>query len=115
LGTILQMTNYPNDNHGDQLRRVAEDGADMTSAMIIDFTVSAPDERSARAIAALAEKQGFDPSLGDNGGGKPWSVYCSRSMLATHEGVVAAQAQLDALAAGHGGHCEGWATFGNGG
>jgi len=109
------MTNYPNDNNGDQLRRVAEDGADMTSAMIIDFTVSAPDERSARAIAALAEKQGFDPSLGDNGGGKPWSVYCSRSMLATHEGVVAAQAQLDALAAGHGGHCEGWATFGNGG
>lgn len=104
---------FPADTDGEALRRVSEDGSDMGSPMIIDFTVLAPDERSARAIAALAEAQGFDPSLSDEGG--KWSVYCSKSMLATHAGVVAEQAALDTLANPHGGRCDGWATFGNGG
>ena len=106
---------FPDDADGDALRRVAADGADMNSAMIIDFTVLAPDEASARAIAELAEAQGFDPSISDEGGSGQWGVYCSKSMLATHAGVVAEQATLNALAAPRGGRCDGWATFGNGG
>lgn len=106
---------FPDDADGAALRRVSEDGSDMGSPMIIDFTVLAPDEASARAIAALAEAHGFDPSLSDDGGGSKWSVYCSKSMLATHAGVVAEQAALNALAAPRGGRCDGWATFGNGG
>ena len=106
---------YPADADGDALRRVIEDGADIASPMVIDFSVVAPDERSARAIAALVVSQGFDPSITDDGGSGRWSVYCSKSMLATHAGVVAEQATLNALAAPQGGHCDGWATFGNGG
>ncbi len=106
---------FPADADGETLRRVSEDGADMSSPMIIDFTVVAPTESSARAIAALAASQGFDPSISDAGGSGQWSVYCSKSMLATHAGVVAEQATLNALARPQGGHCDGWASFGNGG
>ena len=106
---------FPADADGDALRRVAEDGADMSSPMVIDYSVTAPDERAARVIAALVEAQGFDPSISDAGGGGSWSVYCSKSMLATYEGVVNTQAALNALVASYGGRCDGWASFGNGG
>ena len=106
---------FPADADGDRLRQVAADGADMASPMVIDFSVTAPDERAARAIAALVEAQGFDPSISDAGGSGSWNVYCSKSMLATYAGVVSMQAALTALVANLGGRCDGWASFGNGG
>ena len=67
---------------------MAEAGADMSLPMTIDFAVDVPDERAARAIAELVSTDGFDPSISDNGGSSTWSVYCSKTMLATYEGVV---------------------------
>ena len=104
---------YPNDADGDALRRVVEAGADMSRSMTIDFSVDAPDERAARVIAELVSAHGFDPSISSNEGNASWSVYCSKSMLATYEGVVSVQAQLNQLVAPHGGTCDGWGTFGN--
>lgn len=106
---------FPADADGDALRRVAEDGADMSSPMVIDYSVTVPDERTARVVAALVAAQGFDPSISDAGGSGSWNVYCSKSMLATHDGVVGTQATLNALVAAHGGRCDGWSSFGNGG
>jgi Regulator of ribonuclease activity B len=108
-----QPQDYPNDADGESLRGVAEAGADMSQPMSIDFSVSAPDEASARKIARLSEDHGFDPSFSDNGGKGPWSVYCTKTMLATYEGVTEAQAQLNEVAAPLNGRCEGWTTFGN--
>lgn len=104
---------YPDDTDGAELRKVAAAGADMSSPMVIEFSIEAADERSARDIAELVEAQGFDPSISDNEGRGSWSVYCARSMLATYEGVVAVQAELTTLVTAHGGRCDGWATFGN--
>lgn len=106
---------FPQDADGDSLRLAADGGADMTRPMVIDFTVLAPNEGSARSIAKLVESHGFDPSISDDGRGGTWSVYCSMSMLATYEGVVGIRAQLNTLIESHGGHCDGWVTFGNGG
>lgn len=104
---------FPNDADGDSLRRVVECGSDLSQPMSIDFTIEAPNENAARRIADLASAQGFDPSISDNEGRSSWSVYCSKFMLATYEGVVAAQAQLNELSRLHGGRCDGWSTFGN--
>ena len=104
---------FPNDADGDSLRRVAESGSDLSQPMSIDFTVKAPDERAARIIADLVSARGFDPSISDGDGKSSWSVFCSKFMLATHEGVVAAQAELNELSRPHGGACDGWLTFGN--
>ena len=112
---VTTVIEFPADVDGDALRRVMQDGADMASSMVIDFWVVAPDERSARAIAVLVVTQGFDPSIADDGASSKWSVYCSKSMLATYEGVVAERTALNALIAPQGGHCDGWATYGNGG
>ncbi len=58
---------YPNDPDGESPRLAAEGGADLTRSMIIDFTVSVPDERAARGVAERVEAEGFDPSISDEG------------------------------------------------
>jgi hypothetical protein len=104
---------FPNDFDGDSLRRIVESGSDLSQPMSIDFNIEAPDEKSARIIATLAADKGFDPSICDNPGKSTWNVYCSKFMLATYDGVVGAQAQLNDLSRPHGGRCDGWGTFGN--
>jgi hypothetical protein len=104
---------YPNDADGDSLRRVRDSGSDMSRPMTIDFSVNVPDEGTARAVADAVSMHGFDPSISDNEGRGAWSVYCAKTMLATYDSVLAAQAQLNELVKSHGGICDGWQTFGN--
>ena len=106
---------YPNDADGDALRSVAGSGSDMSSPMVIDFSVRVPDEAAARRLAVLVESLGFDPSIYQDPDNGSWSLNCSKSMLATHAGVVAAQIQLNEVAQPHGGSCQGWGSFGNSG
>jgi hypothetical protein len=106
-------SSFPNDADGDALRRVVEAGADMSQPMTIDFSIEAPDERSARRIAELVATRGFDPSISEDEDAETWSVYCSKSMLATYDGVVSVQSELNELVEPHGGCCDGWGTFGN--
>ena len=104
---------YPDNSDGDALRRAAENGANMSRPMIIDFSITVPDEEAAHGVSDLVAAHGFDPSIycdDDNGS---WSVFCAKSMLATYDGVVDVQAQLNVLVESHGGACDGWATFGN--
>ena len=106
-------SSYPNDADSDALRRVAESGADMSRPMVIEFSVEVPDERTARRVAEVVAAHGFDPSISEDDDSHSWSVYCSKSMLATYEGVVAVQVELNELLSPHGGICDGWGTFGN--
>ena len=104
---------YPNDADGDALRSAEESGADMSLPMVIDFAVDVPDEHTARRVAEIVAGHGFDPSIFEDDDSGSWSVYCSKSMLATYDGVVAVQAQLNELLGPYGGSCDGWGTFGN--
>jgi hypothetical protein len=103
---------YPDDADGDALRRVAQDGSDMSRPMEIDFAVAAPDEASAVAIAEAAGGRGYRTAVVHEDG--TWSCFCTRKLIATHNAVVRAQAELDALSRRHGGHPDGWGTSGNG-
>jgi hypothetical protein len=104
---------YPRDSDGDALRNVVESGADLSRPMVIDFSVKVRDEPTARRVAGVVAANGYDPSISEDDGGRSWSIYCSKSMLATYEGIVAVKAELNELVKPHGGSCDGWATFGN--
>ncbi len=106
-------TDYPHDDDGEALKRVAADGNDMSKPMPIDFTVVVPDEDSARAVAGVAAAAGYDPDIDYDGEADEWIVEATKTMLATYENVVGAQAELGALTSPHGGEVDGWGTFGN--
>lgn len=104
---------YPNDADGDALKRVADGGSDMSKPMDIDFTVAVPSEAIGRQLAVVAERCGYRPRLDQDEEDGSWSVYCTRKMLASYQGIAAAQAELDELSRPLGGYSDGWGTFGN--
>ena len=106
---------YPNDADGAALRRVVRDGSDMSRPMDIDFAVSAPNEDVANAIAYVAQARGYRTEVcrDENDEATTWSCYCTLTMIATYDGVVRVQAELDALSRPLGGCADGWGTFGN--
>ena len=104
---------YPYDADGGALRRIAADGSDMSRPMVIDFHVSATDQAAAAAIARAAGKLGYQTKVYRHDDDSAWTCECSKEMIATHEAVTGAQDELDALSRPHGGHSDGWGTFGN--
>ena len=107
--------NYPQDADGDSLRRIAGNGSDMSMPMYVDFQVAMPDEKSAKLLADAAWKLGYRVKVYDSPEcSLPWTTECSCRILATYEGVIAIQHELSELSRPHGGHPDGWGTFGNG-
>jgi regulator of RNase E activity RraB len=107
------MDTYPQDSDGDALRRVADMGADMSKPMPIDFHIAIPNENAGIAIAARAEKLGYSTKIWRDSDDGEWTCDCTKIMLATYEGVISSQSELDELAAPIGGVADGWGTFGN--
>lgn len=118
------MNDYPKDDDGDALRRVAADGSDLSKPMQVDFMVAAGDAESGRRIAAAAERLGYrtevvrdaddeDDVVEADADEHPWTVYCTKTMILTYAAVVEAQEELDRLGRPFGGHSDGWGTFGN--
>lgn len=108
----MKGPDYPNDADGDALRAVAE-RADMSKPMDIDFAVDIPSEAAGEEVARLASASGYKTSVDFDDTSKRWTCYCTKQMLATYDGVIAAQKELDALSAPLGGKSDGWGTFGN--
>jgi hypothetical protein len=106
---------YPDDADGDALRRLAEDGSDLSQPMDVDFAVAVPDEKAGHALARLAASRGYRPELSQDEETGEWTCSCTRSMAASYEALIAAQAELDVLAGPLGGYADGWGSFGNAG
>lgn len=75
--------------------------------------MAVPDERTGEQVAELARAKGYAVELGFDDGDEAWTCYCTTTMLATHEGVVAAQDELNDLPEPFDACCDGWGTFGN--
>lgn len=109
------MEDYPNDSDGDALRFVVESGSDMSKPMYIEFQVAMPGGATAKLLAEKAKKLGYRTKVYHSEGcNLPWTCECSTRMLATHESVLAIQAELARLSAPLDGFPDGWGTFGNG-
>jgi hypothetical protein len=110
---VAQAMNFPNDADGDAPRRVANSGSDMSKPMRIDFLVSAPDAKSADAIADLARTRDDSVSVEKDEESDRWSCSCTKEMFATYDSVVAAQRELDAMSRPFDGYSDGCGTLGN--
>ncbi|MDG3004603.1 ribonuclease E inhibitor RraB [Paludisphaera mucosa] len=103
---------YPDDEDGDALRRVADLGVDMKRPMEIDFFVAVPSREAGEAFAQEAVQIGFLVEVFHDEDEDAWDCLCTSEMLPTHENVAAARRELDDLARPFGGLCDGWATTG---
>jgi regulator of RNase E activity RraB len=109
----MTQPDYPQDDDGDALRRVAACGNDMSKSMDIDFQIAVENEAAAKKVAEAASAIGYRVGISFDEEDEAWTVDCTKLMLATYDSVMSAQKELDALAEPMGGFCDGWGTFGN--
>jgi regulator of RNase E activity RraB len=109
----MAVPHYPDDSDGDALRRVAADGNDMDSPMLIEFPVVVASEAQAEQFAGAARERGFEADLCEHDDDTQWDVICAIKMTPTYDEIVRIQDDLNRLAKPFGGHSDGWGTFGN--
>ena len=104
---------FPNDENGDVLRQMMENGDDLSKARAIDFTVVFHDEPEAREFASHFEKNGFPTKceLASATRDLPWDVVVVKHMVPNHRAIGEFEAELQARAVVLGGKNDGWGCF----
>jgi hypothetical protein len=103
----------PDDATGDALKRLADHGSDLARPMEMDFFVAVPSEASGHAVAAEVRDHGFTTSVEQDAETGNWTCYCMKTIMPSHAEVVQIEKRLDELARPHGGHADGFGSFGN--
>ena len=73
-----------------------------------------PSEDAAQRVAEIVSPEGFTPDIYWDKESETWSVYCGKRMLATYEGILKSQNELNDLLKPLNVRCDGWGTAGNG-
>lgn len=105
----LQRAMLPDDENGDVLRAMLDDGDDLTLARDVAFLSVFATQAQAEAFAAQAGAlEGLRveaPEVDDEG---IWQVAAIRHMPAAHAAITALENELATLAQAHGGYPDGW-------
>ena len=110
---LVSRDNFPNDDDGEVLYRLAVEGEDLSCKRDIEFYCYAKDENTAEAIAADLESYGYRSSIYVGRGGEPEesvSVYSKITMLPTYDLIVLEQKRLNLILKPYGAECDGWMT-----
>lgn len=106
----LQRAMLPDDENGDVLRQMLEDGDDLTQARDIEFFLVFGEQAQAEAFAAQAAEVPdlavAGPEVDDEG---IWVVSAMRHMPASHAGISSLERLLTTIADAYGGYPDGWA------
>ena len=107
----LQMAMIPDDENGQVLKRMLEDGDDLSRERGIEFFHVFADEDRANAFAEAAEALPDvvvdSPESDDEG---VWQVCVVRVMVPAHAAITALERELGELAETHGGFSDGWGS-----
>jgi hypothetical protein len=114
---MTRSEDFPDDENGDVLRRMAADGIDLVSPRVVDFEHCFPDEQAARAFHAAvldsvleARVIAPDPEDDDERG---WEVQCRARMIPTHAAITRTESRLAAVAEVFEGFPDGWGFLSN--
>src|SRR5579884_4006794 len=91
------MNELPNDSDGNALRQLEADGSDLSRPMAIDFAVAVPSEETGRFVAEKVSSLGFKPDVYYDVDSDTWTCYCTKTLVPTHDAMVAIQKQLEEL------------------
>lgn len=110
---MVNRADFPNDDDGEVLYRLALDGVDLTRKRRIDFSCDARDEEVANKIVTDLASYGYQSRVfiddGDGGSGDA-SVYAGIIMLPEHALLLIEQDRLNAILKHHSTKCDGWVT-----
>ena len=108
---MATIATFPDDENGDVLRNMLQDGDDLSEARSIDFEHIFPSEQKALAFAASAINRTDTVSISWYEEKRCWNVQVSRHMVPDHSAIGEFENCLQALARSHGGDSDGWGCF----
>jgi hypothetical protein len=106
---------YPDDENGDVLRRMAAMGTDLTSPRVVDFEHCFPDEVSALAfhravVETVLRAKVITPQPEHDRG---WEVQCKVRLIPTHDAITSTELRLAKIAQEFNGFPDGWGSLSN--
>ena len=104
---------FPADENGDVLRRMQEDGDDLSIARDIDFTVVFPSQATAESFAKKYNELGYTTRVKESSTALdlPWDVVVVKKMKPAHDSISEFERVLEVDAAPSGGRNDGWGCF----
>jgi hypothetical protein len=105
-----QAMEFPDDENGDVLRRMATNGDDLSLPRNVDFTVVFPNESAAQQFAMHFHELGYATSveLTATAESFPWDVVIVKHMVPLHRDIGSFENELQTVAGPIGGHNDGW-------
>ena len=113
---LCTMSNSISDGdpeNADVLRRMVQDGDDLSIARDIDFSVVFPTEDSATKFSDIFRVQGLSAKVEEANcaPGLPWDVVVVRNMVPTNAAISAFELHLQEAATPFDGRNDGWGCF----
>lgn len=105
---------FPDDDNGNTLWRMHEQGDDLSQPREIDFSVVFATEDDALRFAVRFLTQGFKVQVGqyeDQPDGMPWDVSVFLDMAPVHADIGEFEAVLEEQAVELGGKLDGWGCY----
>lgn len=104
---------FPDDENGNVLRGMHEDGDDMSQPRDIDFTVVLPNSDAVQEFGNYFYSLGLQVKVkkADTVPELPWDVVVTVNMLPTYEGITEFEERLKLVAAPLSGRNDGWGCY----
>jgi hypothetical protein len=110
---MLPTDDDPADENGNVLRRMKNDGDNLSLARDIDFTVVLPTEINAQEFSQHFQGLGYrvTAKLSECVPALPWDVVVVKNMVPGHTDITSFEEELGRKAADFGGRNDGWGCF----
>ncbi|MBI2512525.1 MAG: ribonuclease E inhibitor RraB [Opitutae bacterium] len=106
---MLNISDIPDDENGAVLRRMLENGDDLTKPRMVDFNHVFKDEKDARLFSdAVKEMRIGEPEVAWEEEDHQWNVIVCIFMKPEHAPITSIEKRLDTIASDFHGHADGW-------
>ena len=108
------LSQFPLDDNGDVLWRMASDGDNLSAPRDIDFSVVFAAEPAAQAFCTYMVGRGYRAEVStfpNQPEGLTWDVTITQAMLPTHAAISAFEQMIQDEASVGGGVNDGWGSF----
>ena len=99
---------FPNDENGAVLRRLHEQGDDLSQPRNIDFEHIFPTRDRALAFIGDVTTEESAVEISWYAARECWNVRVTRFLIPTHADITAVERELELRALEHGGKADGW-------
>jgi hypothetical protein len=90
----MSAPQFPDDENGDVLRQMYDDGDDLTQPRMMDFCFAFLERRQALGFAEIVDDRDLEVCISYYEEREMWQVIVHRHMIPTHQDITAMEARL---------------------